>query len=186
MVAARTEEDRQSLVVESACEKTPEIDSKTLFNETTREKVVRAREEGTTIHREEVTRATAVLLRSDSARSNNHPVHLSTISKEVAACRPVLLRDPNVLATIRENPEEADRRAEMGVDRRRRNVPDETKITTPRSIKTDNKVVVVDSSKVFEEEEEEEEEVEEEEVARRRLQPPKEAAKEVVVASEID
>ena len=180
-MAARTEEDRQSLVVESACEKTPEIDSKTLFNETTREKVVRAREEGTTIHQEEVTRATAVLLRSDSARSNNHPVHLSTISKEVAACRPVLLRDPNVLATIRENPEEADRRAETEVDRRRRNAPDETKITTPRSIKTDNKVVVVDSSKVFEEEEEEEEEV-----ARRRLQPPKEAAKEVVVASEID
>ena len=36
---------------------------------------------------------------------------------------PVLLRDPNVLATIRENPEEADRRAETEVDRRRRSVP---------------------------------------------------------------
>jgi hypothetical protein len=194
---SETEEDHHNLVVvaESECETIPEIDSKTVIsNEKTRERVVRAREEGTTIHRDDETiRATAVLLRFDLAQNNNH---LQTIINEAVACRPVRRQDPNALATIRENPpEEADRRAETGAVHRKRSDPDETRTTTITSSSSsssnnnNNNNQKADSSRVPEEEEESEEEVEEREeevevvpLHRRRV------AAEVVeeIASEID
>ena len=194
---SETEEDHHNLVVvaESECETIPEIDSKTVIsNEKTRERVVRAREEGTTIHRDDETiRATAVLLRFDLAQNNNH---LQTIINEAVACRQVHRQDPNALATIRENPpEEADRRAETGAVHRKRSDPDETRTTTITSSSSsssnnnNNNSQKADSSRVPEEEEESEEEVEEREeevevvpLHRRRV------AAEVVeeIASEID
>jgi len=161
---SETEEDHHNLVVvaESECETIPEIDSKTVIsNEKTRERVVRAREEGTTIHRDDETiRATAVLLRFDLAQNNNH---LQTIINEAVACRPVHRQDPNALATIRENPpEEADRRAETGAVLRKRSGPDETRTTTITSSSSNNNnnnnnnSKKADSSRVPEEEEEEE------------------------------
>jgi len=192
---SETEEDHHNLVVvaESECETIPEIDSKTVIsNEKTRERVVRAREEDTTIHRDDETiRATAVLLRFDLAQNNNH---LRTTINEAVACRPVHRQDPNALATIRETPpEEADRRAETGAVHRKRSGPDETRTTTitssSSSSNNNNNSQKADSSRVPEEEEESEEEVEEREeevevvpLHRRRV------AAEVVeeIASEID
>jgi hypothetical protein len=191
---SETEEDHHNLVVvaESECETIPEIDSKTVIsNEKTRERVVRAREEGTTIHRDDETiRATAVLLRFDLAQNNNH---LQTIINEAVACRPVHRQDPNALATIRENPpEEADRRAETGAVHRRRSGPDETRTTTMTfSSKNNNNSKMADSSRVPEEEEEEESEEEVEEqgeevevVPRHRRRVAAEVVEEI--ASEID
>ena len=194
---SETEEDHHNLVVvaESECETIPEIDSKTVIsNEKTRERVVRAREEVTTIHRDDETiRATAVLLRFDLAQNNNH---LQTIINEAVACRPVHRQDPNALATIRENPpEEADRRAETGAVHRKRSDPDETRTTTitsssSSSSNNNNNSQKADSSRVPEEEEEESEEEVEEREEEVEVVPPhrRRVAAEVVeeIASEID
>ena len=191
---SETEEDHHNLVVvaESECETIPEIDSKTVIsNEKTRERVVRAREEGTTIHRDDETiRATAVLLRFDLAQNNNH---LQTIINEAVARRQVHRQDRNALATIRENPpEEADRRAETGAVLRKRSGPDETRTTTinSSSSSSNNNSKKADSSRVPEEEEEEsEEEVEEQEEVVEVVPPHRRrVAAEVVeeIASEID